>query len=72
MKEGMGSMEKKDIASTDAAAQAWDAFLDHFDGCEECTDMVMEHLCGEGGGLLVAAENAGDAVRRVASARVKK
>ena len=66
-------MEKKDdIAKTDAAAQAWEVFLDHFDGCEECTDMDMEHLCDEGAGLLVAAENAGDAVRRAAPAGVKK
>ena len=58
-------MGKKDESlTTDEAARTWEAFLDHYDVCEECTDINLEHLCDEGGRLLIAAENAGRAVPR--------
>lgn len=60
------SMDKKNETkvTTDEAPQTWEAFLDHYDVCDECTDMDLEHLCTEGGGLLIAAENAGRAAPR--------
>ena len=65
-------MNNKNAALTvDEAAQTWEAFLDHYDVCEECTDMDLEHLCAEGGRLLIVAENAGRAVPRGSTRRVK-